>query len=255
MQLATLFEEQALEALSHRVHAALHEPHAVQKLDHRDDHVQRRPFVGGDADVERLKRERLAQPVVLHVFGHRRVRVPERVQPSARHEALRIVEIERAAKRPLEEVVLRDEVAFVEQREVGKVALRVALAHGLDRLGDGREVVRQAQPLVRTERDVHERLDLLHGDVVVGIAPAHLEHLAVQRGHHHDGGADVEGEPVPADTAHLPANLRLLFVEGDLVAGVLQPYGRREAADAGPDDDYPFHATPSMRARYAFPSL
>ena len=245
-QLSSLLEKQSAHGLRHRVHAALHEPHAVHELDHRDDHVQRRAFERRDADVERLKRERLAQPVVLHMARHRRVRVAQRMQAQTGHEAFRIVEVGGLAKRALQEVILRDEIALVQKGQVLEVALRVLLAHGLHGGGDGGEVVRQAQAVVGAEGDVHERLDLLHGNVVVGIAAARFEHLAVQLGHHDDGGPHVEGEPFLADLVHLAAHKRLLLEERHLVSGMLQARSRRQTGNAGTDHDNPFHATPSV---------
>jgi len=141
-QLSSLLEKQSAHGLRHRVHAALHEPHAVQQLDHRDDHVQRGAFERRDADIERLERERLAQPVVLHMMRDRRVRVAERVQAQTGYQAFRVVEIDRFAKRALQEVVLRDEVALVQQRQVLEVTLRVFLPDGLHGGGHRGEIVR-----------------------------------------------------------------------------------------------------------------
>ena len=244
VQLAAQLLEQARHALGHGVHAARHEPHAVKELDQRDDHVQRRPLVRRDADVERLERQRLAQPVIGHVARHRRVRVSQRVQTEAGDQALRVVEVGRLAERALQEVVLGDAEALVQQRQVLEVALCVRLAHALERGRQVGQVVRQAHALARAEGYLHERLDLPQGDVVVGVAPGQLEHLAVQRGHHHDGGPHVEGEPGAGDAAHLAAHLRLLLVQRHVVPGMPQPDGRRQPGGARPHHDYPFHATP-----------
>ena len=81
----------------------------VQQLDHRDDHVQRGAFERRDADIERLERERLAQPVVLHMMRDRRVRVAERVQAQTGYQAFRVVEIDRFAKRAFAGSCPRDE--------------------------------------------------------------------------------------------------------------------------------------------------
>ena len=180
----------------------------------------------------------------MHVAGHRRVRVAQRVQPHTRHQAFRVVEVEGGTERPLEEVVFGDAEALVQKRQVLEVALRVLFAHGLQAGGQVGQVVRQPHAFVGAERYLHERLDLPHGNVVFGVAPAGFEDLAVQLGHHDDGRAHVEREPLFADAVHLAADLRLLFVKRDLVSGVLQADGGRQTADARTDDDDPFHETP-----------
>ncbi len=239
LQPAAQILEQPDHPLHQRPGAAAGKPDTALALQGMDQRVDGRGLERIAAHQQRVKGQRLAQPVVLHELGHHAVHVAPGLQlGQLRRDA------DHAAKRQEGHGAELDVALLVHRPRIGEKALiaghvtrveRVDLPVQLGLVVDVVEAVAvlPAQPVEGADR---QQLDIV-GHALAGAAEEFFQRRRI--GDHRRPG--VEGEALVAVDVGAAARLVALLQQRRLDAGTLQADRQRQPAETGTDHHRPPH--------------